>query len=376
MPTTAGNHYVTLPTLLLALVACNGQISQPSPSAESDPELSSGPTPTDPALFFGELGCVVVEGPPVTGTIAARRGDGHFVQLNCRGVRAELLAAALGEYAAFGRRTSGQARAMAFAWDLVRSDYLCEPTSVTVVIDGGPGRMVERLFPDGSVETYWVVGVTRLTFYGVGNCQWVDVYQGTPNGDPEFDPPPLPPPPADSTIRFFFDPAGLPMEPPDCSPASQLRPQIHAWCNGHIPDPLLEMPLILQAISAIRSRGGQCIPFANTLEAVLPDLRLFDQENYPPVSGRQMMGVSPTGGGAEGWIALSRHWVSRYGRMSSPLITTVYGFTFRFTLEDALAHEADHLLGGEGHIGPNDEPVFSPLQQLCSPFGIQWSGPA
>ncbi len=116
-----------------------------------------------------------------------------------------------------------------------------------------------------------------------------------------------------------------------------------------------------------------CITFANTIEAILPDLRLFAQADYI-VDG--FSGVSPRGHGDRGWLALASDWVDTFNDFRNPKTVTAGDLILTFSLEDALVHEADHLLGADGHVGPpGAENAFTISQQLCSPYGVQWQEP-
>lgn len=299
---------------------------------------------------------------------------------------------------------SGMAVALSgyYEWNVIDVQSVCTVYWGTFSITFPNSGEVDAFSPvDGVyVGTYYVeAGVPlRLDFYQDTPCTETMVSRGTfvpfdggdgsggdggccgggPGGDapPSSPPPPPPPPPVPDSVQF----AGLdwlsddlPADPPVCTPTSELDRRIHAWCHGTVPDSG-QFQRITDAIASIRARGGQCIPFADVLEAILPDLRLFVQANYPPVNGRQFSGVSLPGAGAQGWMALSLDWVDKYGSFRSPLRISVGGYNLRFSLEDALAHEADHLLGAETHEGPpgGGELIFTPLQQQCSPFGTQW----
>ena len=124
----------------------------------------------------------------------------------------------------------------------------------------------------------------------------------------------------------------------DSIPSCTSPANIHAlaWCVGRVPPPA-ERALIQAAITRMLALGGVCATRAGTLQGLLEKdrIKLVVPVEYP------YGGAAPQGGGDNSWIVLSFAWVTNFFDASH----ATSGEPYQRTLQQTLAHEADHLAG-------------------------------
>jgi hypothetical protein len=140
---------------------------------------------------------------------------------------------------------------------------------------------------------------------------------------------------------------------PDCS--SPDNPTELAWCHGSPPDATAELPAIQGALARMSARGTTCRSRAGLLADLLrrQAVRLYDPESYP------LVGAATPADGRHRYLIISRELVRKYydpAHRSANIDSR--GVPRPETLQQVLAHEADHLLGlhhidADGYLTPN-----------------------
>ncbi|MGH7592836.1 MAG: hypothetical protein ACRELE_03150 [Gemmatimonadales bacterium] len=122
------------------------------------------------------------------------------------------------------------------------------------------------------------------------------------------------------------------------------------WCREMPPDPVTELPVIAAALARMTAIGGVCLTLSSTVAEMLRrgTVHLFDPAEYAHRGG-----AAPLGAGVGSYMLVSRDLITSYpdaahrsGNVDS------HGTPRPITLQQILAHEADHLRG-QGHVDPD-----------------------
>ncbi len=133
------------------------------------------------------------------------------------------------------------------------------------------------------------------------------------------------------------------------------------WCSGVPPDSVHELPAIRLALDRMAALGEICRLLAATISEMLRrrNLHLFDRAEYPAAAA-----AAPLGGGIRSYLLLSREMVLAYPDAAHQSANVDSRGTPRpETLQQVLAHEADHVRGLD-HIDPDG--YLTPNTHQCS----------
>ncbi len=133
-------------------------------------------------------------------------------------------------------------------------------------------------------------------------------------------------------------------------------PEEAIWCRALPPDSTHELPAILLALDRMGSLGGICESLAVTLSGILErgNLHLFDRWELPVAAA-----AAPLGRGVRSYLLLSREMVGTYSDAAHASANIdSRGSPEPQTLQQVLAHEADHVRGldhtdPDGYLTPN-----------------------
>lgn len=141
---------------------------------------------------------------------------------------------------------------------------------------------------------------------------------------------------------------------PDCDNPDNMAERL--WCTAAVPDSTTAVPVVEAAVARMQALGGVCAPLATTLAQLLRFhlVRVYDPDQLPGAGA-----AAPSGRSAHTYLLLSRDLITtffdaahRSGNIDSQ------GTPRPETLQEVLAHEADHLLGRDhidrdGYLTPN-----------------------
>jgi hypothetical protein len=173
---------------------------------------------------------------------------------------------------------------------------------------------------------------------------------------------------------YDYLPMGDTFVPPDSVPPNCNQPQLsaggRAWCIG-APPTGTRWTRVYMALARMAEKGGICVTLANVGGALLNTdrIRLFPSTDSTAIGGAAVLGgATQAQGGTSGpnaWLVLNEFWTDQYWDFDHRS-NEVGGR--RRTLQLALAHELDHLVGND-HVGAGTAQVdlfTTPNQLACS----------
>jgi hypothetical protein len=168
---------------------------------------------------------------------------------------------------------------------------------------------------------------------------------------------------------------------PKCPPVKvngKINPLDAAWCKGKAPSEL-QTGLIREALTRMTALGGRCALLADLGFKLIsrnynnpshPVLRVFTQSTHTGGGFTLANGALPQFGGPDGqnsWVALGNHYFGFPDADNASVARP--GYPYRTTIQWALAHELDHLLGPDKHHVINngvEDKFVTDYTKVCS----------
>ena len=157
------------------------------------------------------------------------------------------------------------------------------------------------------------------------------------------------------------DRAPLSTEPPRCVDPQDVY--VKAYCSG-VPPTGARLERLNAALADMEAIGGECAALATIGRRVIANsaIRVYNGSTFRGFAGTAPMGGASYNPAANEWIALADYWFDRYYDYGTAHVASA-SLGGRRYLQEALAHEIEHLLGRE-HI-PGDK-YHTPNSKACS----------
>lgn len=163
------------------------------------------------------------------------------------------------------------------------------------------------------------------------------------------------------------------LPPPECSGSTPTDSTLKsnrdaiAWCIAHVPEGF-RLTRIQQALEDMRTIDPACAHLASIADTLIANqrLRLFDK-NEDPTHMVKQGGNAPFGGGATGdnaYLVIDVNFVDLWWNPAHATKTDP-SRPYRRDLQQALAHELDHL-DGASPVHADAGNYTTPHSQMCS----------